>query len=124
MIFDTALAPPSAAAALASLRILRREPGLPTAVRTHARRLASILESLGLETVTPAAAVVPGFIGDPLLAVATAARCLEVGVRVGCFRPPAVPQGRSCLRLTANAGLTDDDFERVGRALAHSLRPS
>jgi hypothetical protein len=38
-------------------------------------------------------------------------------VRVGCFRPPSVPDGRSRLRLTARADLTEDDFARVSEVL-------
>jgi 8-amino-7-oxononanoate synthase len=39
-------------------------------------------------------------------------------VRVGCFRPPSVPIGRSCLRLTARADLTDADLVRAQSALS------
>jgi 8-amino-7-oxononanoate synthase len=39
-------------------------------------------------------------------------------VRAGCFRPPSVPAGHSCLRLAARATLTQRDFAAVARALA------
>jgi 8-amino-7-oxononanoate synthase len=39
-------------------------------------------------------------------------------VRAGCFRPPAVPPGRSCLRLTGRASLTEADFTAAAQALA------
>ena len=42
----------------------------------------------------------------------------EHGVHVGCFRPPSVPVGRSCLRITARADLSPADMERLGTALA------
>ena len=54
----------------------------------------------------------------PTQAVAAAAALLAAGVRVGCFRPPSVPDGVSRLRLTARADLTDQDLEHVARALA------
>jgi 8-amino-7-oxononanoate synthase len=60
-------------------------------------------------------------LGDPRRAVAAAAACLEQGVRVGCFRPPSVPPGRSCLRLTARADLTADDLALAERALKEAL---
>ena len=72
----------------------------PAAARANARRLAAIVRDLGVETVEPDAAVVPAFLGDPRRAVAAAAACLDAGVRVGCFRPPSVPPGRSCLRAS------------------------
>ncbi len=116
-IFDTGLAPPSVGAALAAVRILAAEPDRATTVRANATRLARIVEELGIETTRPDAAVVPAYLGDPRRAVAAAATCLESGLRVGCFRPPSVPPGRSCLRMTARADLTAADLDRVATAL-------
>ena len=121
-IFDTALAPTSAAAALAALRVLVAEPDRPARTRANAGRLAAVVRDLGVETVDPDAAVVPAFLGDPNRAVAAAAACLAAGVRVGCFRPPSVPPGRSCLRLTARADLTEADLARAASALTVALR--
>lgn len=116
-IFDTGLAPASAAAARAALTVVRAEPDRPAAVRRNAGRLAEILRELGVETVVPDAAVVPGFLGDARRAVAAAAACGDLGVRVGCFRPPSVPPGRSCVRLTARADLTAADLDRAADVL-------
>jgi 8-amino-7-oxononanoate synthase len=120
-IFDTGLAPSSAGAALAALRVLRDEPERCTAVRANAAALADAVRGLGVETVVPDAAVIPAFLGDPRRAVAAAAECLAAGVRVGCFRPPSVPAGRSCLRLTARADLSADDLTRAVSVLAQAL---
>jgi len=117
MIFDTALAPSCAAAARAALRILRREPELATRVHINALRLHQIALDAGLPASPPSGAVTSVILGDPDRTVAAAARCAEQGVRVGCFRPPSVPDGRSRLRLTARADLTEDDFARISKAL-------
>ena len=116
-IFDTALAPAALGAALAALDVLRDEPWRPAAARGNARELARLVDAAGLVPNTPAAAVVSGVVGDPHAAVAAQARCAEYGVRVGCFRPPSVPPGGSCLRLTARADLTAADLARVAAAL-------
>ena len=116
-IFDTALAPSSAAAARAALRVLRREPELAERVRGNALRLHRIALDAGLPTSPPSGAVTSVILGDPDRTVAAAARCAEQGVRVGCFRPPSVPDGRSRLRLTARADLTEEDFARVSAVL-------
>ena len=39
-------------------------------------------------------------------------------MRVGCFRPPSVPDGVSRLRLTARADLTDADVDLAADVLA------
>ncbi|WP_425528004.1 hypothetical protein [Yinghuangia seranimata] len=45
-------------------------------------------------------------------------RACDAGVRVGCFRPPSVPDGISRLRLAARADLTDADVARALETLA------
>lgn len=121
VIFDTGLAPPAVGAALAALRLLVSEPHRPENARVNALAVAEILVSLGVETPRPAAAVVPAFLGDPWVALSAAARCLEAGVRVGCFRPPTVPEGRSCLRLSIRSDLTTADLDVVRTALTQAL---
>ena len=115
-IFDTGLAPASAGAALAALRILRAEPELPGRVLRAATELAAAVG------VAPSpSAVVSVIIGEPDAAVAAAEECLRLGVRVGCFRPPSVPQGTSRLRLTAHAGLSTADLSRARDVLTSVL---
>jgi 8-amino-7-oxononanoate synthase len=118
-IFDTGLAPAAVGAALAALRVLAAEPWRPEAVLGHARTLARFC---GVTHAEPDAAVVSVILGDPEVAVAAATACLDAGVRVGCFRPPAVPAGTSRLRLTARASLTADDLELARQVLTRVLR--
>ncbi|MFG2090120.1 MULTISPECIES: 8-amino-7-oxononanoate synthase [unclassified Spirillospora] len=117
-IFDTGLNPPAAGAALAALDVLESDPELPARARGRARRIAGLAAGSGLETREPGAAVVPVFLGEPHAAVRAAGICAEHGLHVGCFRPPSVPKGRACLRLTARATLRESDLTRLGEALA------
>lgn len=119
-IFDTGLNPPAAGAALAALDVLESDPSLPVRARAVARRISNLAAGSGLETADPAAAVVPVFLGEPRAAVRAAEICAEHGLRVGCFRPPSVPKGRACLRLTARATLDESDLTRLGAALAEA----
>ena len=116
-IFDTGLAPSSAAAAAAAVDIIAADPGLPARARANAHSLAGAARALGLETGEPSAAVVPVVLGSPHTALNAAAVCRDHGVHAGCFRPPSVPEGRSCLRLTARADLGSDDLAVIGGAL-------
>jgi len=118
-IFDTGLAPAAAGAALAALDVLADEPELPARARRRAARIRDMAAGLGLQTSPgrPDAAVVPVVLGDPHAAVRAADICFEHGARVGCFRPPSVPPGRACLRLTARASLTEAELTVLERAL-------
>ncbi|MEY8016608.1 8-amino-7-oxononanoate synthase [Mycobacterium servetii] len=113
-IFDTGLAPAAVGAALAALEVLRAEPWRPEAVLRHARELARIC---GVPEV-PHSAVVSVILGEPEVALAAAAACLNAGVKVGCFRPPTVPVGTSRLRLTARASLDAAELDIARRVLA------
>jgi 8-amino-7-oxononanoate synthase len=110
-IFDTGLAPAAAGAALAALRLLRREPQRAARAREVATALHTRLTAEGLSAVRPDAAVVSVRAPSPERAVRWAADCREAGLAVGCFRPPSVPDGVSRLRLTARADLTEEQIE-------------
>ncbi len=116
-IFDTALAPASAAAALAALHALKEEPGLAEKVQENAGNLAMQLKAAGLKASVPDAAVISVQAPSAETAVAWAAACAEQGIRVGCFRPPSVPDGISRLRLTVRADLTESDVDRAVKVI-------
>ncbi len=116
-IFDTGLAPPSVAAALAALTIVRGDPSLGRRAQASAQRLAAMAAGLGFEVPAPAAAVVRITIGEAAAALEARRICARHGVRAGCFRPPSVPPGQACLRLTARANLTEVDLDTAFRAL-------
>ncbi|KAA1418577.1 8-amino-7-oxononanoate synthase [Nocardioides humilatus] len=107
-IFDTALAPAPTAAALAALRVLRARPELSGMVHD---RVCTLADALGV--VPPDGAVLSIPMPSPQAAVAAQAAVLAEGIRVGCFRPPSVPDGISRLRATASAGINAADWERA-----------
>ncbi|GHD31654.1 8-amino-7-oxononanoate synthase [Streptomyces galbus] len=119
-IFDTGLAPAAAGAALAALRLLRREPERAARARAVAGALHAGLTAAGLDAVRPDAAVVSVRAPSPGQAVQWAADCRTAGLAVGCFRPPSVPDGISRLRLTARADLTEAQIDGAVRVIGET----
>lgn len=107
-IFDTGLAPACAAAAHEALVVIEAEPQLPRRARAAAAAMA-----VQLNCAAPAGAVLSVAMSGPQAALETQAGLAADGLLVGCFRPPSVPDGVSRLRLTASAGLSDDELCRV-----------
>jgi 8-amino-7-oxononanoate synthase len=114
-IFDTGLAPASAAAALAAVRIIRDEPWRAGSVRSNAAALAAglapALAARGTAVERAAGAVQSIAMPSAESALTATGAARTAGVRIGCFRPPSVPDGISRLRLTARATLTPEEIE-------------
>jgi 8-amino-7-oxononanoate synthase len=104
-IYDTGLAPAAAGGALAALRVLAADPGLPDRARRHAAILAG---AAGVPV--PAGSVLSVPMPGPREAVAAVAAAAARGLRIGCFRPPSPPDGVSRLRLTAHAQHTGEQL--------------
>ncbi|MFN2538362.1 MAG: 8-amino-7-oxononanoate synthase [Mycobacteriales bacterium] len=113
-VFDTGLAPSAVGAALAALGLVTDER-----VGQLARVGTSLAAALGVDP-TPGA-VIRMLVGDPFLASDARDRCRSAGVRVGCFRPPSVPVGEACLRVTARADLTSAELSRAASVVRASL---
>ncbi|WP_442781269.1 8-amino-7-oxononanoate synthase [Arthrobacter sp. MMS18-M83] len=125
-IFDTGLAPSSAAAALAAVGIIRTEPWRAAAVHRNAASLtaglASALGGAAVEPVGESAGAVQSIpMPSATAALAASQAAHQMGVRVGCFRPPSVPDGVSRLRLTARATLTPHDIDYACATLRRIL---
>jgi 8-amino-7-oxononanoate synthase len=109
-IFTTATTPGDAAAALAALRIVRSPEGdgLFARLRQHVATVAEGHPS----------PIVPVVLGDEGRALAASAALLERGLLVPAIRPPTVPPGTSRLRVALSAAHTDEQVERLVKALA------
>jgi len=118
-IFDTGLAPVNAASALAAAKIMHAEP--ERVARIHSRA-AHMVAHLPLSVTRGVGAVQSIAVGTAEDALEYSLQLLDAGFRVGCFRPPSVPDGVSRLRLTARTTLTDHEVAAACAAVGQVLR--
>jgi 8-amino-7-oxononanoate synthase len=112
-IYDTAMPPAVAAGVLAAVQVARSASERRALLAARGAATVSRLRAAGFSVSPPAAGVLSVLAPGPEAALAWAADCRDRGVAVGCFRPPSTPDGSSRLRLTLNAGVSDEDFARA-----------
>ncbi len=110
-IFTTALAPASAAAALAAVGVCRSKEGDGLRAR--------LLEHICAIRPGHPSPIVPVVLGDESRAIEAAEHLLQSGLLVPAIRPPTVPPGTSRLRVTLSAAHADADVRRLADVLAH-----
>jgi 7-keto-8-aminopelargonate synthetase-like enzyme len=118
LIFSTASPPPSVAAALAALRIVRDEPAIVQRVQRNAGLFRRALADHGFAIPESEMPIVPIIVGDPRDATAMSDAALNAGVFVQAIRPPTVPDGTSRLRAVASAAHTQTDLHMAAATLA------
>ena len=128
-LYTTAPPPALAAAAIAALAIIDREPERRAALWRHRHRCVTALHQLGYDLMGSESPIIPVRIGEPATALAMAEALLVRGCFVPAIRPPTVPSGTDRLRLSLMATQTDDDIAALIDALReagrrHHLIPS
>ena len=122
--FSNSLPPAVAAAALASIRLLQRDPAPVERLRENTLYFREQIGELGFTTIPGEHPIVPVMLGEASLAMDMSTRLLEEGVYVKGLWFPVVPPGEARLRAQVSAAHTRDQldraltaFERVGREL-------
>ena len=123
LIFSTALPPPIAAAAMAALDLLDRQPRLVERLQRNAETLREELWAQGVDTGASETQIVPLVMGGAGDAVDASERVLERGIFTQAIRPPTVPEGTARLRLSVMAAHTKPELRSAARVLADVARP-
>ncbi len=118
-IFSAALPPASAAAALAALDVLQREPERRKHLWENTRYMMRELTNLGYDIGDAESPVVPIVLEDELTVMRLTSGLLEAGVFVNAVIPPAVEPGREMLRTSYMATHTREHLDRALSALEH-----
>jgi 8-amino-7-oxononanoate synthase len=117
-VFDTALAPPAAGAALAAVGIAQREEWRRARLWALADRLRAALGAQGYQLLPGETPILPVLVGANRAALRLAAALRERGVWVPAIRPPTVPEGTARLRVTLMATHQDTHLEQAIAAFA------
>ncbi|WP_305805147.1 8-amino-7-oxononanoate synthase [Stenotrophomonas sp. YIM B06876] len=119
-IYTTALAPAQAAAALAAVKLARRDhwrrqklTELVALFRDGARRV-------GLELMPSDTPIQPLLCGDESTVMALSATLEASGFLVSAIRPPTVPEGKARLRVTLSALHTAGQVDALVEAIARA----
>ncbi|MEY2645575.1 MAG: hypothetical protein RLZZ611_2224 [Cyanobacteriota bacterium] len=116
--YTTALAPPLAAAALAALQLLERQPERGRALLKRAERWRDALAAAGWPRPPGVGPILPLLVGDDRRALALQEQLERAGLLSVAIRPPTVPAGTARLRLVLRHDLPGGSLERLLEALA------
>ena len=116
--------PPVAAACLAAVDVLEKEPEHVARLWDHTRRFKKSMKDLGFDTGKSETPITPVMVGDSALAKKLSNRLFELGVFALPIVYPMVAKDRARIRTIMNAALSADDvgvavaaFEKAGREL-------
>jgi 5-aminolevulinate synthase len=118
-IFTTALPPAIAAGALASIRHLKESEAERIGQRQAVAKVRARLAAIGIPTLDNPSHIVPVMVKDPV-------KCKWIsdwlmtnhGIYVQPINYPTVPKGTERLRITPSTVHSDQDIERLVRALS------
>lgn len=113
LIFSASIPASNAAAALAALKIIIREPERIQRVNKIAERMRREFLSLGFDIGNSETPVIPIIIGDDMRTLQTWKMLFDQGVFVNPVLSPATPPGRQLLRTSYMATHTDEQIDQV-----------
>ena len=113
MIFSASIPPSNAAAALAALDVMRREPERVQQVNDNAAYMRQELHRLGFNTGNSCTPVVPIIIGEDQLCFVVWRHLFDAGLFVNPVISPGVPVGRALLRTSYMATHTKEQMDRA-----------
>jgi 8-amino-7-oxononanoate synthase len=120
-VFSAAGDPAAVAAALASLRVLRREPERMQRLRHNGELLRRVLTECGATPLPGRGAVIAVPTGEEEATRAAWAAAHEAGVYTNAVGYPAVPRGKGVLRLAVMATHTEEQLRRAAELVAAAV---
>jgi len=112
--FSTALPPAVCAAAVASLRVMRRDQDRLRRLHDRCQLARQIVADRGLVSIDGSQGpIVPIVTGADDLAVGASQKLMNAGFFVPAIRPPTVPTGTARLRMSINCEHSESQIEQA-----------
>jgi 8-amino-7-oxononanoate synthase len=110
-LYSVGMAPPVAAAALAALQCMRREPDRVATLRKRGALFLELAREAGIDTGSSAGiAVIPAIVGSSTRAARISAALMVKGINVQPILYPAVPEKLARLRFFMCCEHTEEDI--------------
>jgi 8-amino-7-oxononanoate synthase len=121
-VYSVGLSPTDAAAALAALGVMQREPQRVTRLRALSALFLRLARDAGLDTGSSSgSAVVPVIVGDSMRALRLAQRLFERGINVQPILYPAVPESSARLRFFITTLHREEQLRSAVQAVSDAL---
>jgi 8-amino-7-oxononanoate synthase len=122
-LYSVGMSPPLAAASLAALKCMQREPQRIETLQARGRFFLSQAKAAGIDTGTSAGfSVIPAITGSSLRATRLAAALFERGINVMPIIHPAVPEKAARLRFFISCSHTEEQIKSSVQILAELLK--
>jgi 8-amino-7-oxononanoate synthase len=122
-VFSVGMAPPAAAAALAALGLLRREPERVGRLNDHATQFLHLVREAGLDVGgSIGASIVPIITGSSIRAARLSQALFSRGINVQPILYPAVPERAARLRFFLTAEHSEEQIRDAVRILSEESR--
>lgn len=113
-VYSVGIAPPLAAASLAALRVMLKEPERVTRLQENGRSFLKMMREIGLDVgSSQGVSIVPAVTGSSLKAVKLSNRLFDSAINVQPVIYPAVEEKRSRLRFFLSASHKNDQLTQT-----------
>jgi len=121
-LYSVGMAPPLAAASLAALQCMQREPERVATLQERGKLFLQLAKSAGVDTgASLGLAVIPAIIGSSLNAVRLSVALHDQGINVQPIVYPAVPEKAARLRFFISCQHTESQIETTIEVLAKEI---
>lgn len=122
IIFSAAISPSCAAAALASLRVMQKEPEHRERLWENTRYMQGLLRSLGLDIWDSPSPAIPIVMGSKEKCYFVWKTLMDLGFFTVMAVSPGVPVGKDLIRCAVSSMHTHEQLDRFGDALKKACK--